>query len=187
MSDEQRPDETLRDFLDRRERELSEGIAVIHGQLVFKEKELAEIRRAKGALGIPVVHHLSAENLAAGSPQFTAPTATLADAPSLVFENNSLDVTAHRQAAETIGTPIPSPYQDLTMKQLVKKALKEHFADGASTNQLREFFRDAWGRDIERTSLSPQLSRLYTDQIIDRRGGRWFLKPVTPIKRHKFT
>jgi len=40
------------------------------------------------------------------------------------------------------------------------KALSEQFQHGATTKQLVNFFKDAWGRDIERTNLSPQLSRL---------------------------
>ena len=63
------------------------------------------------------------------------------------------------------------------MKQLVVKALEERFRLGATTRQLIEFFQDAWGRKIERTNLSPQLSRLYQDGEIGRiRSTRgWFL------------
>ena len=37
------------------------------------------------------------------------------------------------------------------------KALSEQFQHGATTKQLVNFFKDAWGRDIERTNLSPRL------------------------------
>jgi hypothetical protein len=74
---------------------------------------------------------------------------------------------------------IPSPYEHLTMKQLIMKALTEHFSRGTTAKQLREFFRDAWARKIDRASLSPQLSRLRSDKIIDREGNVWFL-----IKKH---
>src|SRR5260370_7793698 len=45
-------DETFREFLERRERELLEDITVRHAELIPKEAELAEIRRAKSALNI---------------------------------------------------------------------------------------------------------------------------------------
>jgi hypothetical protein len=73
------------------------------------------------------------------------------------------------------GVVSPSPYEYLTMKQLIMKALTGHFMSGATAKQLREFFRDAWARDIDRESLSPQLSRLRNDKIIDRDGNVWFL------------
>jgi hypothetical protein len=65
-------------------------------------------------------------------------------------------------ATMSSGTPLPLlvAYENLTMKELVVKALREHFRDGATAKQLREFFRDGWGRDIARENLSPQLSRL---------------------------
>jgi hypothetical protein len=70
----------------------------------------------------------------------------------------------------------PSPYyQYSTIKQLIKKALTEHFQSGATAFQLREFFRDAWARNIDRESISPQLSRLRSEKIIDREGNVWFL------------
>jgi hypothetical protein len=78
------------------------------------------------------------------------------------------------------GVVSPSPYEHLTMKQLITKALMEHFLSGATAKQLREFFRDAWARNIDRASLSPQLSRLRSDKIIDRDGNVWFL-----IKKHE--
>jgi hypothetical protein len=47
-----RPDETLRDFVERRERELTLQIGALKSQIAPKETELAEIRRTKAALGM---------------------------------------------------------------------------------------------------------------------------------------
>jgi hypothetical protein len=62
------------------------------------------------------------------------------------------------------------------MKQLVRKALSEHFVNGATANELLAHFRDVYGRsDVVRTSLSPQLSRLKQEGDIILRGKRWYL------------
>jgi hypothetical protein len=63
------------------------------------------------------------------------------------------------------------------MKQLVVKALAEHFEKGATVNEMIDFFRDAWGRDVTRQSLSPQLSRLLRDGSIAHGDGRKWILP----------
>ena len=69
--------------------------------------------------------------------------------------------------------------QKLTFKQLIVKALGEHFTNGATANELLELFERKWGRRLMRTSLSPQLSRLKNDKIIELEGKVWHLsKPV---------
>jgi hypothetical protein len=72
------------------------------------------------------------------------------------------------------------------MKQLVVKALREHFRDGATTRQMLDFFRDAWDRDIERTNLSPQVSRLLQEGIISHLDdGRWVLIELIERKAYR--
>jgi hypothetical protein len=69
-----------------------------------------------------------------------------------------------------------SPYEKLTMKQLVRTALAEHFPNGATANEMLELFHHAWGRnDVVRTSLSPQLSRLKRERVITLHGMKWRL------------
>lgn len=114
---------TVRETLDHREKELADDIAARHGELAPLEHELAQIRRAKAALGIP-------------SP------------------------------------PTASQYERHTIKQLIDV----HFRAGATAEQLREFFRDAWGQEITRESLSPQLSRLLGDGFVRRDGHVWKLE-----------
>jgi hypothetical protein len=64
--------------------------------------------------------------------------------------------------------------QVLTMKQLVVKALSEHLENGATANEMLDFFARKWGRtEIMRTSLSPQLSRLKEDGAIRLEGKVW--------------
>jgi hypothetical protein len=189
----QQSDESLRAFLDRREKQLTEDIAARHSELAPMEAELAEVRRAKGALGIPQIVQMSARVAAVTSSRATlsiTPDPRVPD--SSRWQNDAHEAAAqiatdhHRQTAMTAaqegadnfsghGIVSPSPYEHLTMKQLIMKALTEHFQSGATAKQFREFFRDAWARDIDRASLSPQLSRLRGDKIIDRNGNVWFL------------
>jgi hypothetical protein len=206
---EQKPGEALREYLDRRETELQIGINALHDQLRPQESELAEIRRAKGALGIPILHLVVSHSGA--SLEIETPSGVGTSAPSeqkalLVDAVVTVPAVTLTASAVTAGrpqisspelttdmmmssdTPLPlrmSTYQHLTMKQLVVKALKEHFPDGATAKQLREFIRDAWNRDIERANLSPQLSRLHGEDILEWRDGIWSLKKQETIKRRK--
>jgi len=100
------------------------------------EKELAEIVRAKSAVGM------------------------------------SSGVSYGALRAPILGKH-PAPY--MTIKQLVREALDTCFRDGATVKQLIGFFKESWDREIRQESLSPQLSRLRTDGVIERRGHVWFL------------
>jgi hypothetical protein len=192
----QQSDESLRAFLDRREKQLTEDIAARHSELAPMEAELAEVRRAKGALGIPQVVHLSARSMAIAGGGLDSPLPLRSQEQAHHEVAVQIATERHRQTAAVVtgaltlkedadhfsghGVVSLSPYENLTMKQLIMKALTEHFQSGATAKQFREFFRDAWARDITRESLSPQLSRLRSDKIIDRDGNVWFL-----IKKNK--
>lgn len=66
--------------------------------------------------------------------------------------------------------------QSMTIKKLVVTALNEHLQNGATSQQLLDVFAREWGRtDIIRTSLSPQLSRLKSEGVIDLDGKIWTL------------
>lgn len=80
-----------------------------------------------------------------------------------------------RLVRRPVVTSSSSPYQQMTLKQLIIKALKEHFPDGATANELIDFFSVAWDRDIQRTSLSPQLSRLKDEGQVRLENNKWFL------------
>lgn len=69
-----------------------------------------------------------------------------------------------------------APYAEMTMKQLTIKALRDHFPRGATAQKLISFFSDAWGRaDVQRSSLSPQLTRLKQEGVIGLNGKTWYL------------
>lgn len=159
---------TLRDFLVTREQELLQAISELHAALMPLEAELAEVRRAKGALG------MTSPN-SGGIDAADWGTAMARMLPAYQGNNERLEENTG-PGLGYLASLLPSPYSHLTMKQLVLKALVEHFTDGATTRQLLAFFRDAWGRDIARANLSPQLSRLMRDGMIARgQDARWFL------------
>ena len=149
---------TFREFLESRERELVSEIEGLRGDLAPKEAELAEIRRAKVAIGM--LHQVGISFL-------------------MAIEAARVDDRGGSGRTETCLEERPSKpprYAALTMKQLVVKALVEHFHQGATTRELLDFFRDAWDREVSRASLTPQLSRLFQDRIIGRGDDRyWFL------------
>ncbi len=118
----------IRSFLDERERELTIEIAKLTEQLAPLEGELADIRRAKAALGLSLSQ-----------------------------------------------MPLSSRGQG-TMKHLVTKALRDQFPAGATTRQLLEFFDYGLGRKIQRQNLSPQISRLVSAGVVERRGAIYMLR-----------
>lgn len=144
--------ETVKEMLDRMEKDLSTQIADLRRKLVPLERELADVRRAYGALQrdrSSEKRDISRVFMAGGGPAKVAQEA--------------------REDTETL-------YRGLTMKQLTLKALKEHFTNGATANELLEYFANAWGRnDIIRESFSPQLSRLKREGKISLRGKVWYL------------
>jgi hypothetical protein len=178
----------LRQFLEGHEEDLTAQISEFRGNLTPLEAELAEVKRAKAAIGLNVSQIASTvEGIAqviAGVGRFTMVLNEAQKRAAEILEagqrNNTIDVTP--------TSPPPSPYANLTMKQLVLKALTEHFHCGATTRELIEFFRDAWGRNIERTNLSPQISRLYQEGAIGRAEStkQWYLVPEERQGRHPY-
>src|SRR6267142_2373264 len=98
----------LRDFLEQREKALTEQIADLHRHLAPLEAELAEIRRAKASIGMP------------GPGMFGM------NFGETFGVSSELSVNLETSSGETHQQPLPlpspapqSPYAALTMKQLV--------------------------------------------------------------------
>jgi hypothetical protein len=141
--------ETLHEFLARREQELVADIGKLREALAPLEGELADVRRARGA----VFHGLPSDE----------------DGPLRKAISASDEFEPVPEAA--------GAFRRLTMKQLTEKALRENFPNGATAIKLVEFFHEAWGRkDIVRSSLSPQLSRLKAEHKVDLHGKVWKIK-----------
>jgi hypothetical protein len=187
---------TIRDYLEQRERELQDELNLHYSQIAPKEAELAEVRRAKAAIGMSTdpmggigfngLNGLGGFGLGSRlnlkgnlyNALMPPPPPNLSGLETLAALATARSI-AQNDLCSGMTDPserTPSRYALLTMKQLIVKVLAEHFTQGATAREMLDFFRDAWGRDIERQNLSPQLSRLYRDGIVGRGSdGIWFL------------
>lgn len=154
---------SLRRLLDEYERDILMRIDPVRKELGLLERQLADVRKARNAIA-----HEGTTSATVAAAQFEYRMIERLRRP--VFHGGG-------ETVETAERPVSSPYAKLTMKQLVRKALDEHFENGATASQLLDFFRDAWGRnDIVRSSLSPQLSRLKGEGVIRLDGKTWHLR-----------
>lgn len=66
-----------------------------------------------------------------------------------------------------------------TIKAMIKVALSEHYLEGLTAQDILREIRSRWLPNLERTSLSPQLSRLRKAETVFNRNSRWFLSTST--------
>jgi hypothetical protein len=195
----------LRDFLEEREKELTEQLAERKRRTIPYEAELAEIRQAKHALDTgaslsPTLLQMNklriylesrernlrqvVDEINEGSAEEENELAEIGKVKSsigLVPANDAkLGDRFGNARWRYVDEAVDIPYQSLSIGELVIRALRDHFPDGATMAQLIEFFRDKWGREIDRSSLSPQLSRLYKRHAVGRIPSLpgWFQIPV---------
>ncbi len=83
--------------------------------------------------------------------------------------------TALPSIAEMIGGDVMR-YARMTNKELALQALTEHFPQGATAAELLRFFKADWGREIDLSSFSPQLSRLVQAGVLEKEGRVWKIK-----------
>src|SRR6516225_4559692 len=148
----QQPDENLRSFLDRRERELTHQVAALRGQIESKQRELADIQRVRATLAPPP------------SPPDTSSFDVAGD---LVRAKHRPSVDLMQQTDNAPISGVPPSNEKLTIKSMIVTALTSHFQDGATPAELRTFIKDVFGREIDRTSMSPQLTRLREDGVVE--------------------
>ncbi len=148
--------ESLADFLERRERELTAELAAIRGQIPPRQAELGQIRKIRSLLATAREFGLKDE---AGGSLLTTPSEQILRS---VFTQIDCRLPAGR-------------YEKMTIKELAMQALIDNFPEGATLAQIRDFIRDAYGRTIEPSSLRPQMHRLKVDQILgqDPSTGTW--------------
>lgn len=153
---------SVREMLDDHENAILAKLKSLHDQITPLELELNDVRMAKKALQ-------------SDAPNVRQPQLALAGSATLKVHDAVSATTAEHVVQTTDYTR--SPYARLTIKELVLKALAEHFPRGATANQMLHVFANVWGRgDIARTSLSPQLSRLKEESRIIREGHVWHLR-----------
>jgi hypothetical protein len=217
------PEESLRFFVERRERELVNRLDFARAQVNQLMTELAEVRRAKEALepietvsgvtGVLAAHEERDTPLVLATVSDETMANTMADS---VFCNNCgepikgeppiTDDLAQRppchrcgSTARTLrlqagrfgfaGSASTNPYPGVSIKRLILLAFsdkREFRYYGAKASQIREFIRDAYGRDIDRATLSPQITRLQRDGLIKADGGGvWRLAERPGVWRFK--
>jgi hypothetical protein len=165
-------DETLLQFLERRERELQTRIAVAELQAAEMQAELDEVRRAKAQLKPPTDGSLGLGHLGTRATQHTLEVEGrkgLGGMPIPEYVVEELSEKTTRKENDPVN---------MTLRQLVELAFKTRRFNwyGASNNDLRTFIKEMTGREIDRTSLSPTLSRLREDGILaSSAGGKWRL------------
>jgi hypothetical protein len=154
-------DETLADYLKRRERELIQQTAAIRGLLAPKEQELATVRQAMQAIGVQQSYVDQLQPfLDQASDQPPPPTHGL------------LNSTEARPAPGILNSPAAGfPWEALTIKDMILNALKDHFHSGATPSELSEYMKTAYGRDVDRNSIGPQLARLRDERLVESGSG----------------
>jgi hypothetical protein len=175
--------ETLTQFLDRRERELTARASALRGQLDPVEAELVQVRKMRELIGVSSTISASV-GVAAGAAE--ASGEGVANRPwggsGVAYPRQGLQGAFLTSAtAEEMAF-----YLNKTIKELIVQALLDHFPDGGTATQIRDFIRDAYARAIAPSSLRPQMHRLRTDRVLthDPSTDLWNL---TPEKRKHYT
>jgi hypothetical protein len=100
-------------------------------------------------------------------------SAKIGEANALNSELDQINAAIRAMEVETKNLP--------TIMQAVLEVLREHPDGMTALEILAEINTRYFGGRIERTSLSPQLSRLKDrDGKIDLRGSKWLLLPEQP-------
>jgi|ERR1700683_1008478 len=150
-------DKNVFELLNLREQELIHQISALRAQIEEKENELVYVRKAKEATSISVSVNQQIPPFSPEPPdvaQFTI---------KRLARDESLDF-----------------FKKLSIKQLVMQAMLANFRQtGATSQTLREFIGNAYGREIEQASLRPQLHRLKDQRILLQKSDddKWHLSP----------
>lgn len=183
-------EESSMQFLHRRRRELLAQVSALKGQLSPKEAELAQIDRMLAAI------EPSTDALAGGLPQansnalvqdyvsalqpflhnldgFRDQLKTLSDSGFAEKLKEAVTISpetiaAVKEALEQVYQPVltDQKFANMTIKELIIQALIDHFPNGGTLAQIRDFIRDGYGRQIEAASLRPQAHRLKADGVL---------------------
>jgi hypothetical protein len=176
--------ESLREFLDRRERELLIELAPAENQVLAIRAELTEIRRAKDSLEAPANNPLAEALRGSGGLDPTSPDNTMPPNFGRLAATEISDSAALAAAPRPFGfgglagVPLPLRQERLSIKQMILMALEQEVKfrrHGATASEIRESIKNEFGREVDGTSLSPQLSRLRADGYVDVHENRWKL------------
>jgi hypothetical protein len=170
-------EETFAESLQRKERELIQRISAVRGALAPLEHQLEQVRKAMTAIGLTTGQDVL------GMLRSAAPTTdgfTVTTFPDLPQTNhNALFGLA------ALGASKDHP---LTIKQMIVYGLRDHFHNGASPVELRDYLHTAYGREVDRNSISPQLARLREEGRVEQNAlisdGKWRLTALGRMYDH---
>jgi DNA-binding transcriptional ArsR family regulator len=141
--------ESLSAFAVRRKKVLEAQISALRGQLAPKEAELTQINKL---LGSGAIDPTSPDN----SSALASDGARIVKVPSVLTINDQT---------------YPS-----TIKGFLLGALRDHFHNGATPVELREYIKMVYSKEVDRNSISPQLARLRDNGMIEQSPeGFWRL------------
>ena len=83
------------------------------------------------------------------------------------------DLQLAKSAIESPASPATAGGSTPTIKEMAREVLSAQ-PNGLNSSGILDGIRKAFGRDIERTSLSPQLSRMKDDKEVVLEGEVWF-------------
>jgi hypothetical protein len=162
--------ETLEQFLDRREKELLARVSALRGQLNPAEAELAQIQHMKGMIvaGAPNSANflLPQRNHNSSLEEALRVVPPAADLSALAALNSFSPLSTSTGVGYPWLPSINPRFATATIKELVIQALLDGFPNGATMMEIRDFIRAGYGREIQPSSLRPQMHRLKTDQVL---------------------
>lgn len=123
-------DEPLSDYLKRRERELVQQTAALRGMLIPKEQELANVRQAMEAVGIKRSY---VEQLQPFLDQ--EQDEQVQPMHGLLHSESHPGILNSGPFPWELGNPLRM--ESLTIKEMILRALNEHFHLGATPSELR--------------------------------------------------
>lgn len=169
--------ETLVGYIERRKRELRAELASAEAVVLAIRGELQQLRNAEqgianGQMALITQAYQAQIDANSGVDETPInPDEVLPPVPTPNWAQGLADIGEQFGFAEA---------HRRTIKEHVLLALDQHVdfrRNGATTGELKRYIKSEFEKDIEVTSLSPQLSRLRDDGIISFVDGRWRIKP----------
>jgi len=187
-------EEDLRSLLQRKRIQTKNRLEFYREKVAQYEQELEAIRTAMTALGLPMPFDNPPTITTFTGLNDLTPSGPLADglvpfAKETPFAKEFAE-NALRSASENLSPLADANLRSLnalnafaaenaSIKELVLSAFKSNRQFrfyGATSNEIREFIKDAFNREIARESLSPTLSRMRDDKLVELSpGGHWVL------------
>jgi len=199
----------LHDFLPRRQDELIRIISQLRERLSPKAREFAEVSELMHLHGLKPLTDQQGNQPASKEPTFNEFVRRRHWSLSKEANGIMASLTPKEQELENVqaamqklgvpgaivrldalpgsGVTVELGVEAPTIKELILDALRTHFRHGATGTELSEHFLNVHGRNHDRTSISPQLTRLREEGIVEQvpgSDGKWILKTSHhPIER----